>query len=57
MEITVSPGELDHAERRHFFVNPQEIVGKTITFKKGVKTLPRFPTFKNIRSAEDMEKK
>lgn len=57
LEITVSPGEMDHAERRHFFVNPQEIVGKTITyksFKKGVKTLPRFPTFKNIRSAEDI---
>ena len=60
MTITVSPGELDHIERKFYFDNPQEIVGKTITFKsfkKGVKTLPRFPTFKNIRSAEDMEQK
>lgn len=57
MTITVSPGELDHIERKFYFDNPQEIVGKTITyksFKKGVKTLPRFPTFKNIRSAEDI---
>lgn len=57
LEITVSPGELDHIERKFYFDNPQEIVGKTITyksFKKGVKTLPRFPTFKNIRSAEDI---
>ena len=60
MTITVSPGEMDHIERKFYFGNPQEIVGKTITyksFKKGVKTLPRFPTFKNIRSAEDMEQK
>lgn len=60
MTITVSPGEMDHIERKFYFDNQQEIVGKTITyksFKKGVKTLPRFPTFKNIRSAEDMEQK
>ena len=60
MTITVSPGELDHIERKFYFDNQKEIVGKTITFKsfkKGVKTLPRFPTFKNIRSAEDMEQK
>ena len=60
MTITVSPGEMDHIERKFYFDNPQEIVGKTITyksFKKGVKTLPRFPTFKNIRSAEDMEQR
>ena len=60
LEITVSPGELDHIERKFYFDNQKEIVGKTITyrsFKKGVKTLPRFPTFKNIRSAEDMEQK
>ena len=60
MTITVSPGELDHIERKFYFDNQKEIIGKTITFKsfkKGVKTLPRFPTFKNIRSAEDMEQK
>ena len=60
MTITVSPGEMDHIERKFYFDNQKEIVGKTITyksFKKGVKTLPRFPTFKNIRSAEDMEQK
>ena len=60
MTITVSPGEMDHIERKFYFDNQKEIIGKTITFKsfkKGVKTLPRFPTFKNIRSAEDMEQK
>ena len=60
LEITVSPGEMDHIERKLYFDNQKEIVGKTITyksFKKGVKTLPRFPTFKNIRSAEDVEQK
>lgn len=57
LEITVSPGEMGHAERLHYFDNPHLIVGKTITYKsfrKGVKTLPRFPTFKHIRSEEDM---
>jgi hypothetical protein len=57
MTITVSPGEMDHTERRFYFENQAAIVGKTITYKsfrKGVKTLPRFPTFKHIRSAEDM---
>ena len=60
MEIVVSPGEMTHIERKFYFDNPQEIVGKTITyksFKQGVKTLPRFPTFKHIRSTEDMEQK
>ena len=60
MTITVSPGEMDHIERKFYFDNQKEIVSKTITyksFKQGVKTLPRFPTFKNIRSAEDMEQK
>jgi DNA ligase-1 len=59
LEITVSPGEMDHAERKAYFEDQSQIVGKTITYKsfrKGVKTLPRFPTFKHIRSAEDMEK-
>lgn len=58
MTITVSPGEMDHAERRFYFENPSEIVGKTITYKsfrQGVKVLPRFPTFKHIRSSEDMD--
>jgi DNA ligase-1 len=57
MTITVSPGEMDHTERRFYLENQAAIVGKTITYKsfrKGVKTLPRFPTFKHIRSAEDM---
>lgn len=60
MTITVSPGEMDHAERRFYFENPGKIIGKIITYKsfrQGVKTLPRFPTFKHIRSAEDLPNK
>jgi DNA ligase-1 len=60
MTITVSPGEMDHTERRFYFENQSEIVGKTITYKsfrQGVKVLPRFPTFKHIRSSEDMDAK
>lgn len=55
--ITVSPGNMDHKMRKHYFNNPNEIVNKAITFKffpKGIKTQPRFPTFKSLRSAEDM---
>lgn len=57
MEITVSPGEMTHEQRALLFETPSLIVGKTITYKSfrvGVKTLPRFPTFKHIRSEEDM---
>ncbi len=55
--ITVSPGNMDHKMRKHYFDNQGEIVNKAITFKffpKGIKTQPRFPTFKSLRSAEDM---
>lgn len=55
--ITVSPGNMDHKMRKHYFENPSEIVQHAITFKffpKGIKEKPRFPTFKCLRSQEDM---
>lgn len=55
--ITVGAGAMDHAERTYYFENQSEIIGKTIkykSFRKGVKNLPRFPTFLSIRAVEDM---
>ena len=56
-EISVSAGAMTEAERVYYFQQPKEIIGKTITYKtfsKGVKDLPRFPTFKHIRAAADI---
>jgi hypothetical protein len=55
--ITVSPGNMDHAMRKHYWENPTEIVQHAIKFKffpKGIKDKPRFPTYVCHRSAEDM---
>lgn len=52
IEITIGPGEMEHSARIHFWRNPEEIIGKLITFKyfpHGIKNLPRFPTFKSFR--------
>jgi len=55
--ITVSPGNMDHAMREHYFRNQKELlqqIGKFKLFPKGTKEKPRFPTFISIRSKEDM---
>lgn len=55
--ITVSPGNMDHKLRKHYFDNPSEIVQHVIKFKffpKGIKDKPRFATYVCHRSAEDM---
>lgn len=55
--ITVSPGNMDHKMRKHYFENQGEIVNHVIKFKffpKGIKDKPRFPTYVCHRSAEDM---
>lgn len=57
MKITVSPGNMDHKMRKHYWDHPEELVGKIITYKffpKGIKDKPRFPTFKNVRDSVDM---
>jgi len=57
MTISVSAGNMTHEDRKHYFENQGEIIGKTIKFKHfahGVKTLPRFPTFLSIRAETDM---
>lgn len=55
--ITVGPGELSHDQRTHYWNNQSELVGQTISYKyfpKGIKDLPRFPTFVTIRPPEDL---
>lgn len=55
--ITVSPGNMDHKMRKHYFDNTTEIVGHVIKYKffpKGIKDKPRFPTYVCHRSAEDI---
>lgn len=54
--ITVSPGNMPHDQRKFYFENQHELVGKMIKFKffpKGIKDKPRFPTFVTIRAPED----
>ena len=56
-QITVGPGKLTHEERIHYWNNPTELVGRTISYKsfpKGQMNLPRFPTFESIRIQEDL---
>jgi DNA ligase 1 len=55
--VIVGPGALTHDERSHYWANPHEIVGKTITYQHfayGAKDKPRAPVFKSVRQAEDM---
>jgi len=52
-EITVSPGETTLDERKKFWDNPSTIVGHIVEFEYfafGCLNLPRYPTFKCIRS-------
>ena len=56
-EVTVSRGEMKAHERKYYFENPCEIVGKLVEFgytSYGLKDKPRFATFKRIRSNVDM---
>lgn len=56
-EITVSAGRLTHEERKYFFENPNQILGRVIKYRAmpyGKKDLPRFPTFQCFRASFDM---
>jgi DNA ligase-1 len=56
-EIEVSPGKMTHDERRYFFENQDQIIGKIAKFQFfpiGVKDKPRFPTFQGFRDPVDM---
>ena len=54
--ISVSPGKMEHQQRKFYFEHPQEIVGHIIKIKffpKGIKDKPRFPTYSSFRLASD----
>ena len=56
--ITVAPGKLTADERTHYFKHPEQLLGKVVKFQffpKGIKWLPRFPTFQSFRAASDMD--
>jgi DNA ligase-1 len=57
LTIDVSPGNMLHSQRKHFFENPEELlqkIGKFKLFPKGIKDKPRFPQFMSIRNENDL---
>lgn len=57
LRVKVSPGKMNHKERKYYFENQNEIlgqIGKCSMFAIGIKDAPRFPQFESIRSARDM---
>lgn len=58
LPVTISKGEMTAEEAKFFFENQHKIIGKVakwVHMTHGVKDLPRFPIFKSLRSAEDMD--
>lgn len=56
-EYDVSPGRMTQAERRHYFLLPQALIGKIIkhkSFDYGAVNTARFRTFQAFRDAGDM---
>lgn len=56
-EVLISPGEMTLEERKFYFENPNEILGKIAKFKYfafDLKDKPRYPTFVTLRSKEDL---
>lgn len=55
--VTVSPGCMDHTQRRFYFENQHKILGNYIKFKhfpKGVKDKPRMAVFLSFRDESDI---
>lgn len=55
--ITVGPGTMPHEDRILFWEQPEMIINRVIKYKhfpKGVKDLPRFPTFQSFRADSDI---
>lgn len=55
--VRVGAGCMSHAQRKHYFENPDELrkqISKAKFFPKGIKDKPRFPTWQSFRNSEDM---
>jgi len=56
-EISIGAGKLSHKERKMYFENQNQIIGKIAKFKFfpiGIKDKPRFATFQCFRDPVDM---
>lgn len=56
-EVKVGAGKLNHAERKYYWENPNEIIGKIAKYAflaTGQKDAPRHPRFISFRCEEDM---
>lgn len=56
-EVKVGAGKLNHTERKYYWDNPNEIIGKIVKYAflaTGQKDAPRHPRFISFRAAEDM---
>jgi DNA ligase-1 len=56
-EIDVSAGAMTQEERKYYFENQDQLIGKVVKFKmfpRGIKDKPRFPTFVSIRPDFDL---
>ena len=55
--VEVAPGKMTHDDRKYYFENQNEIIGKIGKFQFfpiGVKDKPRFPTFQGFRDPADL---
>ena len=55
--MTVGAGAMPHRDREMYFGQPELLIGQTIKYKhfpRGVKNLPRFPTFVALRLVGDI---
>lgn len=55
--ITISPGNMSHADRKRIFENQGLALGKVCKYKffpKGIKDKPRFPTFMSFKMESDI---
>jgi len=55
---TIGAGKLTHEERKYYFDNPSDIIGRLAKYKhfpKGVLNKKRFPQFQCFRIPEDMD--
>jgi len=56
-QLPVSPGRMTHDKRKHYWENPNELIGATVkckSFEYGSLAVPRFSTYQAHRDPEDM---